>query len=128
MMRITAFAIDLYRILRGMLVSLLLITGVSAETLSDPTRPLNVEEDVFIAGTQQQLVDGFPMIRVSAIFVSPTEKYAIINGNTYFEGQTLLNVVVKAIYLNGVTLAKADVSKTFDIQPITIKKDVSDVL
>ncbi|MDN4501930.1 hypothetical protein QX776_05930 [Alteromonadaceae bacterium BrNp21-10] len=102
--------------------------GVQAQTLSDPTRPLTFDGDTTNTQPQGRQADGFPAISVSAIFISPSSKYAIINGNTLFEGQGWSNVLVTKITLNTVTLAIEDVVKTFEIQPTTIKKDVSNVL
>lgn len=97
-------------------------TMAFAQDLQDPTRPHNVTKN------QQGMVvnaDGFPTIKVSAVFINESSKHAMINGRMLKEGQQWNGLSVLEIHQAGVVLANQESQKEFLIHINNFKKDAS---
>lgn len=86
------------------LLTSLPILAVQAQTLTDPTRPVNVDWSASASDDRQ--ADGFPALKLEAVFISEHGRYAIIDGATLnegdkFKGFTLMSVTSKGIVLAG---------------------------
>ncbi|WP_416307194.1 hypothetical protein [Neptunicella sp. SCSIO 80796] len=107
-------------------VSVLTIPVGAEQQYRDPTRPPVLDHNMDLAVSENNS-NGFPPIKVSAIFSSAEGQYAIINGRTLSVGQGWANIELIAIGEDSVTLSANDVVKTFVIHSHSTKKDVANV-
>ncbi len=84
--------------------------NTSAQVLIDPTKPL-VPNAKSMDVTDETLKDGptalsnsFSGLRLSAVFISATVRYAIINGEAIHEGKTRDNITIRKVNQDGVEL------------------------
>ena len=95
--------------------TLLLAIPAAAQLLKDPTRPVVLRPDVTDNAGAADVDDSesgfsvngapqFPKAKVSAIVVTDDFKYAIINNELVYEGQTWRNVMVSNVKPYSVTL------------------------
>lgn len=98
--------------------------GVSAEVLVDPTKPLPkaVEKSSVVveqaeSANEAKTQDSISGIRLSAVFISPDKRYAMINGHAHYVGQNKNNIIVKSISHRSV-----DVIHDGEYKTLTLKK------
>lgn len=90
--------------------------------LPDPTQP---QSSTQLNSAENKIIDGFPKIEVSAVFINGTRKHAIVNGQTLSEGQQWQGFKLLQVTSLGVVLANQQGPKTFLIDNnINIKKDL----
>ena len=93
--------------------------------LPDPTKPVNVpakgETD-----DQGNDADGFPRVKIEAVFLQGESKTAVINGQTVQEGQSWKGFNLLKVHANGVVLADAEKQKEFLINNYNFLKDATD--
>lgn len=70
--------------------------------LKDPTRPKNFTVTSLTSSNQKAL----PPIKVTAIFASPKQHYAVIDGQSFVQGDTIRDYVIESIGRQGVVLAQ----------------------
>jgi hypothetical protein len=98
-----------------------LSAAVQAQVQLDPTRPPEQDTQV-LAG--QSGVDSGGQLRVSAVFISGSNKHAIVNGEFLSEGQLWQGFEVLEINPEGVVLASQEGYTTILIdKKLNIKKD-----
>ena len=111
-----------------LMLGLLLCATASAQMMQDPTRPpkaspveaeLNDEE----GEDQEAVVTGIPRAVLTAIYVTDSNRYAIINNDIVFEGDSWKNVVVKEVNLDNVVLANNDIQKVISLFKIQVAKE-----
>lgn len=102
----------------------LVICGATADILVDPTKPLTkrLEESVVsssqaVTADDTQTPNSVSDIRLSAVFISPDKRYAMINGQALYEGQSNKNITVKSISRRSV-----DVIQDGEVKTLTLKK------
>lgn len=105
----------------GLLVSVQSV----AQTLLDPTKPPSrrVISESVDEPTPDELAEagGIPDARVSAIFVSETKRYAIINDDMVAEGEKWNNILLSRVNSDSVELSNGQnkkVVKMFDVDVI----------
>lgn len=82
-----------------------LLTGVffaSAEVLTDPTRPKTGVAQHGLVDNKSN--DGFPIIKLEAVFVGEKERFAIIDGKTISEGGSLQGFELVKVTQTGIIL------------------------
>jgi hypothetical protein len=92
--------------------------GVSAQVLSDPTRP----QEANSAARSNEQVDT---LLLSAIFISEQSKQAIINNQSFVEGQIIQGFTVFSIAKNRVELRGPEGHKILQLINNDIKKDAN---
>lgn len=102
--------------------------GIEAQLLVDPTKPPRDRTLETEDGSEEIIetrvdASGIPNARVTAIFVSNEARYAIINGDTVFEGETWRNVKVAKVNLSSVVLQNENNKKEIKINNINIIKE-----
>jgi len=70
--------------------------------LKDPTRPKNFYGYSLNSSNQKAL----PPIKITAIFASPKQHYAVIDGQSFVQGDTIRDYVIESIGHQRVVLAK----------------------
>ncbi len=70
--------------------------------LKDPTRPKNFTVTPLTSSNQKAL----PPIKVTAIFASPKQHYAVIDGQSFVQGDTIRDYVIESIGRQRVVLAQ----------------------
>ncbi|UAA39086.1 hypothetical protein KIH87_01580 [Paraneptunicella aestuarii] len=115
-------------ILLSIFFSLFVSAAASAQTMFDPTRPPKKMQAVDVedgadAELQEDTATGIPKALVTAIYVTDSSRYAIINDDIVHEGETWKNVVVKTINLDNVVLAKNDIQKVVGLFNIDVAKE-----
>ena len=75
--------------------------------LSEQAEPVN----------ETKTQDRISGIRLSAVFISPDKRYAMINGQAHYEGQSKNNITVKSISHRSV-----DVIHDGEYKTLTLKK------
>lgn len=99
--------------------------GVNAEILVDPTKPLlkAVEKNIVLS-EQAELAsntgaeDSLSGIRLSAVFISPDKRYAIINGDALYQGQSKNKITVKSISHRSVDVIQDGKHKTLTLKKV----------
>ena len=89
---------------------------VRAEGLVDPTRPQHGSKKMLTEDQNKELA-------LSAIFITAKSKQAIINGNSYAVGQSVLTYKVVSISPNTVELSGPQGKQSLFINNKNIKKD-----
>ena len=120
---------------KGNVLALMLIVAVAwqaygqnknqVESLPDPTRPADLQKSGEI-NEQGLYPDGFPQVKVSAVFMQGENKHAVINGQSLFEGQVFQGLKLVKIHSNGVILATSQTQKEFLINNNNFIKDTTD--
>jgi MSHA biogenesis protein MshK len=90
-----------------------------AESLVDPTRPQNKGKQMLVEEQNKELL-------LSAIFITANAKQAVINGQSYSEGQRVLAYTVASIRQNVVELNGPQGKQSLFINNDNIKKDADD--
>lgn len=96
------------------------------QILKDPTRPAvkpgasslgAVNSDANSSGLAENAADaaGFPNVKLSAIVVTEPVKYAIINNEVVYEGQTWRNVVLSRVKPYSIVLTSESQEKEITI-------------
>ena len=96
-----------------------------AETLRDPTQPI-MNNSALGSGQQGLSADGFPQVKIEAVFLHGDHKRAVINGETLVEGQDWKGFNLLKIHPNGVILSNAEKQKEFLINNNNFLKDTTD--
>ena len=96
-----------------------------AETLRDPTQPM-VNNSTRGTGQQGLSADGFPQVKIEAVFLQGDNKRAVINGETLVEGQDWKGFNLLKIHPNGVILSNTERQKEFLINNNNFLKDTTD--
>ena len=105
-----------------------LLTGWAsgqAETLRDPTQPMN-NKGTSGSNGEGLTADGFPMVKIEAVFLQGESKRAVINGQTLVEGQNWKGFSLLEIHPNGVILSNTQRQKEFLINNNNFLKDTTD--
>ncbi|WP_340676969.1 hypothetical protein [Paraglaciecola sp.] len=87
-----------------------------ADTLVDPTRPQNLGKTMISEEQNNKM-------SLSAIFITANTKQAVINGNSYAEGQAVLAYKIVSISPNEVELIGPQGKQLLFINNDNIKKD-----
>lgn len=95
------------------------------ESLVDPTKPVR-QLSTNELNEQGFYQDGFPDIKISAVFLTNEKRHAVINGETLLEGQIFKGLTVIKIHKNGVILSNADTQKEYLINNNNFLKDTTD--
>lgn len=95
-------------------------SGLSAKALIDPTRP-----SVVSSQSQNKGKVSKPEFVLNAIVINGENKYAIINGKQYQQGQSIQGKKLILVSQNQVVLDSQDGKKTLFMNKYTIKKDVN---
>lgn len=91
--------------------------------LVDPTKP-KVKPNQ-LASTEGGQIDGFPQVKVSAIFINQGSRRAILNGQSVLEGEKWKGMLLAQVNRNGIVLINNEnVEKEFMINQ-NVKKDAS---
>lgn len=105
--------------------ALLISMQAMSQNLLDPTKPPSrgVVTDSAAASTPDEVAEsgGIPDARVSAIFVSETTRYAIINDDMVAEGEKWNNILLSRVNRDSVELSNGQnkkVVKMFDVDVI----------
>lgn len=109
-------------------VHLLLIVGITlsaqiaASELVDPTRPKS-----FSSGSvgPNSDIPNSNVLKLSAVFIKSTGKYAVINGETVAEGQSWNGYELTRVHAGGIVLKNQDGEKVVQVNNFSIKKDAS---
>ena len=106
---------------RGFLIlaGCMAITQVQAQGLPDPTRPLDLKSEVGMAQ------DGFPQVKINAVFVTAQGVHAIINGQSVNVGDSWQGLTLISLTRDSVVLARGQERKEYFITNTTFKKDVT---
>ena len=95
-----------------------------SDILVDPTKPLTkILEETLASSMQAVSADDVESsartakLRLSAVFISPDKRYAMINGQALYEGQSNKNITVKSI-----TRRSVDVIQDGEVKTLTLKK------
>jgi hypothetical protein len=106
---------------------LLLTLDVLAQNkvLPDPTKPPIVPGDEVVV-TEDGEVSG--AVKLSAIFIQPSSRSAIINNDTVVEGQTWNGMEVVAIHPRKVVLKNESGIQELVLNDIIIKRDAKNEL
>jgi hypothetical protein len=111
--------------LSGFLFLILFSTLSVSQVLVDPTRPSPGNKTISIPG-QDPGSNGAKPLHVSATFINGQSRYAIINGNSYKEGQSMHGFELISIAKNMITVKNADGQQTFFVtNSFNIKKDIT---
>jgi MSHA biogenesis protein MshK len=97
-----------------------MVSVVSAKTIVDPTRP-----NAHVTQKKGALQNTKPEFVLSAVFINNKNKYAVINGENYQEGQEVQGNKLILVSQNHVVLNVADGKKTLFINNHSIKKDIN---
>lgn len=100
---------------------LLVASTTVAQTLVDPTRPLSYAGK----GSADMAADGFPAIKVSAVFIKNSGNYAIVNGRTVYEGDTFDGITVTSVSRSGVVISGEKGQKSVPINNNKFRKDAA---
>jgi MSHA biogenesis protein MshK len=100
---------------------LLSVANVQASTLQDPTKPSNYAQS---NNSDSQQNPSSEMLKLTAIMISKQHKQAIINGESFEEGQSVENYKVLSIAPTQVVLHGSDGRQTLVINNNDIKKDI----
>lgn len=94
----------------------------SAKELVDPTKPKH-----FAMQNTGGVVDvpNSNGIKLSAVFIKPNGKYAVINGATVAEGQSWNGYELTRVNAGGIVLKNQDGEKIVLVNNNSIKKDAS---
>lgn len=93
---------------------------LNAKTLVDPTRPsANAIQKKGIVPTSK------PELVLNAVFINGKNKYAVINGQNYQEGQDVLGKKLILVTQNHVVLDAISGKKTLILNNYSIKKDIN---
>ncbi len=99
--------------------------GVNAEILVDPTKPLlkAVEKNIVLSeqaglASNTGAEDSLSGIRLSAVFISPDKRYAIINGDALYQGQSKNKITVKSISHRSVDVIQDGKHKTLTLKKV----------
>ena len=95
---------------------------VVASELVDPTRPQNYNPNFNGVVTDNSKSNS---IKLSAIFIRPQGKYAVVNGETLVEGQSWNGYEITRVHANGIILKNQDGEKEILVNNNSIKKDAS---
>lgn len=95
---------------------------MQSSALQDPTKPSN---HIQSNDSQNQQASSSEMLRLTAIMISKQHKQAIINGESFEEGQSIQNYKVLSIAPNQVILHGSDGDQTLVINNNDIKKDIN---
>lgn len=116
--------------IRSVLLLLILCGAeVSANVFLDPTRPpqrMTVEQlnpDSDAAQDEGTAVDGIPNAVVTAIFVTESNRYAIINSDMVEEGEAWRNVLLTKINSDSIELSNGDNRKIIKIFKTDVAKE-----
>lgn len=98
---------------------------LASQTLLDPTKPPKqfITSEAMTTSMPDDVVatDSIPDAKVSAIFVSETKRYAIINNDMVAEGETWNNILLSRINRDSVELMNGQnkkVVRMFDVDVI----------
>lgn len=107
-----------------LLALFIVATFAHSQQLVDPTTP---KYHIKSAETSDGLmVDGFPVIKVSAVFINQNAKVAIVNGQSVTEGTDWNGMLISKVHRDGVVLVNNEnVKKEFLINNDNVKKDAS---
>ena len=83
-----------------MFALLFLVSSISVADLRDPTRPASY----VMSGSSSQAASEAPAYQLQAVFYSPTQRGALINGQRYHVGDQLGNARIQSINVDRVTL------------------------
>ncbi|MFT5675439.1 MAG: hypothetical protein ACI808_001370 [Paraglaciecola sp.] len=109
----------------GLLLLTLLSTLCVGQVFVDPTRP-SLSNNTMILEGQDSGSNGALPLRVSATFINGQNKYAIINGTSYKEGQSMHGFELISIAKNMITVKNTDGQQTFFVtNSFNIKKDAT---
>ena len=111
--------------IRVLLVALLVacVCQSHAQQLVDPTKPKIIPNQSESADGEQ--IDGFPQVKVSAIFINQEKRHAILNGQSVNEGDRWKGMLLAKVHQNGIVLVNNEnVEKEFTINQ-NVKKDAS---
>ena len=101
-------------------ILLAICAQVSAQQQVDPTRPAPQQ----LSTPQSQMVAS-STIRLEAIFSTGISKYAIINGQTVSQGQTIAGFTLVAISQNRIVMSDNDTRQEFFVNNTNFKKDTN---
>jgi MSHA biogenesis protein MshK len=94
--------------------------SLNAKTLVDPTRP-----SAYAAQKKGAVQNVKPEFVLNAVFINDKNKYAVINGQNYQEGQDVLGKRLILVTQNHVVLDAKTGKKTLFLNNDSIKKDIN---
>jgi len=106
-----------------LLIMVLLVSGVSADELKDPTRPGGFQ---LTAGDGIEAGEQFEQIVLQAIFYHPEKAGALINGRRYVVGDIVGNSEIIGIYAEKVVLTGDSGEITLKLVPSVITRHGDD--
>ena len=88
--------------------------------LPDPTKPPVVVSGDIVDGAESQSSTG---ARLTAVFIKPSGRSAVINSDTVLEGQTWNGMEVLAIHPKKVVLKNENGTQELVLNDVIIKRD-----